>query len=214
MKVLIITAYIEGDSSKVKNIAAAFSPDCTVCCDGGLNFAERFNIEPDLLIGDLDSIKQSEEEYISKHMKVLRFPVEKNESDLALALNYITEKFIAKDIELLVLGGMGGRLDHTLSNIQSLCKTAPELASCTIQDGRNQMCILKPGNLSFERQTGTSFGLIALSSHVVNLSVTGAKYSLTNGLLTNKRPFAISNEFASNKIRISFTEGQLGIIFT
>ena len=85
--------------------------DYIICCDGAVNQLEEFGISPDLIIGDLDSIKVSlKEKYKDKIIEKKR----QTDTDLEKALKYCFENKIE---DLKILGIAGKRDDQYLSNI-------------------------------------------------------------------------------------------------
>src|SRR3990167_2962187 len=92
--------------------------DKIICADGGLRFAKKLGIKPDILIGDFDSLKKSDFSGLNKNKtKVLRFPKEKDKTDTQLALEYALSSGAG---EIIMLGSLGGRVDHMLANIHIL----------------------------------------------------------------------------------------------
>ena len=68
-----------------------------VASDGGYNYLKKQNIKPDLIIGDLDSIKEE-----PTNLKVLKYPIEKDETDTELVLKYLTNR----NYKIIFLVGM------------------------------------------------------------------------------------------------------------
>ena len=111
-RAVIITSYID----EPVDLGSLVSPeDHLVCLDGGYDFARAAGIEPDVLMGDFDSLESPVPE--DSDIRILRFPPEKDYTDLELAFRLIDP---AEHPELLVIGGLGGRLDQTLVNMQML----------------------------------------------------------------------------------------------
>ncbi len=111
-RAVIITSYID----EPVDLGSLVSPeDHLVCLDGGYDYARAAGIEPDVLMGDFDSLESPVPE--DSDIRILRFPPEKDYTDLELAFRLIDP---AEHPELLVIGGLGGRLDQTLVNMQML----------------------------------------------------------------------------------------------
>src|SRR5512133_566542 len=90
-----------------------FSPkpgDLVIAADGG--YAHMGGIKPDLVVGDFDSLG-----YVPADEQVVRHPAEKDDTDTMLAAIIGIERGYRA---FVLLGGVGGRLDHTLANIQTL----------------------------------------------------------------------------------------------
>jgi thiamine pyrophosphokinase len=83
-----------------------------ICADGGYIHARKLNLKPNVIIGDLDSIGE-----IPQDIEVLQFNAEKDETDTLLAVKLGIERGFK---DFLIIGGLGGRLDHTYANF-ALC---------------------------------------------------------------------------------------------
>lgn len=114
-RAVIITSYLEYPV----DIPALLAPeDYIVCLDGGYDIACAQGIRPHLWLGDFDSLQCSlPEEDADGSMEIRKYPPEKDYTDLELAFRVLDP---GKTPELLVIGGLGGRLDQTLINIQML----------------------------------------------------------------------------------------------
>ena len=169
-----------------------------------LGFAERC----DFIVGDFDSTK---EKAFCSRAKIVRVPAEKDETDTQLAINVALQN--GAD-EIFIVGGLSGRLDHTLSNlylIEMLTKIG--ISSC-ICDGKNRVRYLKErSSLLVSKSDYKYFGLILTSENVKGVTVNGAKYPLNNANLERKNPsFAISNEVLGNFAMVSIKKGGLFLI--
>jgi thiamine pyrophosphokinase len=92
--------------------------DTIIAADGGANHLKKMEMVPDVLIGDLDSVSKGEVKRLETlGTRVIRFPVEKDETDLELSLGYALDQGFR---EILILAPFGGRLDQTLGNISLL----------------------------------------------------------------------------------------------
>ena len=111
-RAVIITSWIEYDPDLCSLLR---EDDYIVCLDRGYEIAASLGITPDLILGDFDSAQAAPPENIG--VPVLRYPPEKDYTDLELALRVLDPKDWP---DLLIIGGLGGRLDHTVANIQML----------------------------------------------------------------------------------------------
>ncbi len=169
-----------------------------------LGYAERC----DFIVGDFDSTK---EKAFCSRAKIIRVPSEKDETDTQLAINTAIEN--GAD-ELYIIGGLTGRLDHTLSNIyllESLTKSGIYACIC---DGKNRVRYLKErSSLLIQKSEYKYFGLLPADREIKGVSIDGAKYPLKNAKLTRNDPsFAISNEVTENFAMVSTKKGGLFVI--
>ena len=169
-----------------------------------LGYAERC----DFVVGDFDSTK---EKSFCSRAKIVRVPAEKDETDTQLALDIAIENG-ADDI--CIVGGLSGRLDHTLSNVYLLEYLAGLGIYATICDGKNRVRYLKErSSLLIPKSNYKYFGLIPADKEVKGVSINGAKYNLSNAKLEKSNPsFAISNEVSASFAMVSCKKGGLFVI--
>ena len=169
-----------------------------------LGFAERC----DFVVGDFDSTK---EKAFCSRAKIVRVPAEKDETDTQLAINIAIEN---ESEELYIIGGLSGRLDHTLSNLYLLEALAKCGISACICDGKNRVRYLKErSSLLIPKSEYKYFGLILTEKEAKGVTIDGAKYTLKNAKLTRNDPsFAISNEVQDNFAMVSAKKGGIFVI--
>ncbi|WP_105618102.1 thiamine diphosphokinase [Vallitalea okinawensis] len=183
--------------------------DYIICADGGLRHMKEWRRNPDLIMGDFDSCDHELlSEYEAKKITVLRYPTDKDYTDTELALNEAIKRG-AKDI--IILGGTGTRLDHTLGNIHSLVQAMNQNITAQIIDDHNHIQIIQ-GDRVIEKQYGQYLSLIPLTSEVKGLTTTGLKYELKDYTLTYGRALGVSNEIVGDEVTISTKGGILVII--
>jgi len=100
----------------IRDVVDLQPDDFILCADGGYNLAMRENISPNAVIGDFDSLEQAPEN-LPEGCQIVQAAREKNETDTFLCLSYGMQ---AGFRSFIVAGGIGGRLDHTLANLQLL----------------------------------------------------------------------------------------------
>ena len=169
-----------------------------------LGYAERC----DFVVGDFDSTK---ERAFCSRAKIIRVPSEKDETDTQLAINAALEN--GAD-ELYIIGGLSGRLDHTLSNLYLLEALEKGGNSACICDGKNRARYLKErSSVLIPRGEYKYFGLIPTDKEAKGVTIKGAKYPLENAKLQKSNPsFAISNEVIGNFAMVSTKKGGLFVI--
>ena len=122
---LILCASPEWDSGLAAEQAK--KADLVICADGGYLRAEAAGIVPDVLMGDFDSCALEKVRELEK----IVYPVRKDDTDLILALRYALERGCKRAV---VLGCFGGRLDHTIGNLQSIAYGWRHGLSVTLMD--------------------------------------------------------------------------------
>ncbi len=214
---LIITSYIDHSGLLSPEAVSGYAavPDTTViCADGGYLNAKALGIRPDILIGDYDSSAQPDVAAVqSAGEDLILLPRVKDMTDSEAAIDLAVERGISR---ILVLGGLGGRFDHTMGNVGMLAKYCGKTAFLAFLDGQNLMYMLPPGTYELpRRQVVTYFtylGLIAYAGAVEGLSISGCKYELKDHTLTPDTTLGVSNEILDGSAAVSFDAGKLLVI--
>ena len=193
---VIFTARCEGDPG------AAYDPrpgDFVLCADGGWRVAGAVGARPDIVMGDFDSSD------VPPGVPVERFPVEKDDTDTLLCM----KKGLALGFDdFLIVGGFGGRLDHTLANLQSLNYAASLGARAEMCDGRHWATVIRGGSVAVKRRPG-KLSVFALDTACCGASIRGAKYEAEDVVLTSAFPLGMGNDFAADVAEISVRSGAL-----
>ncbi|MGN0732632.1 MAG: thiamine diphosphokinase [Emergencia sp.] len=209
-KALVITSYVE----HIENIS--LNPDdfdAVICADAGLLIAEKLGISPTHLIGDYDSMDIPQKSGCDSSVfdGLIRLPMEKDMTDTEAALELaVSEGFD----DLTVLGGLGGRFDHTMGNIGMLARFTPLTSSICLLDGQNRVSMLEPGAMTVHKGPYKYLGLIAYGGLCRGVSASGVKYPLNHFQLPNNTSLGVSNEILGEYAEISLEEGQLLVIQT
>ena len=197
---LIITAFVDA-IDRLRIDPAEYG--CIICADGGLVAAEKLGLTPDILIGDYDSCPQP------KDREVIKLPAEKDVTDSEAAIQLAYEKGW-QDITLL--GGLGGRFDHTMGNLGMLAKYTGKLRRIRILDGNNRVFVADPSDFTVHKDGYKYLGLAAYDSPVTGLTLTGMKYPLRDAVLDNRTTLGGSNEILGETGQISFRSGRLLVV--
>lgn len=202
---LILLSYMENvDANFAQDLAESVS--YIIAADGGQNMARKFGLRPDCIIGDFDSTTQDED----FDCLTITYPAEKDITDTEGALLHAREKGFSR---VLVLGGMGGRLDHTLGNIGLLCKFHSNFESLRFIDGKNTMELLENSERTIDHDPRYQFfALISLDEMAHGIDIEGAKYELHETTLPRASTLCVSNEFKESQITIRVREGKVLII--
>ena len=174
--------------------------DLIIVTDGSYDKILKLDIVPNIVIGDLDSIKS-----IPKNVRIIK-ETDQNKSDFEKALIWLKNNDY---FEISIVGITGGRIDHLLINFVLIYKYFQKF-NLTIYTNDEIARILTPGKYSINGKKNDLFSIVALPK-VKNLIIKSAKYSI------NEKEFEIgsqglSNEFLTGKIEISFTSGLIVFI--
>lgn len=210
-KCLIITGYVEG---KLKEVFNTDEFDYIICADNGYYIANESQVTPNLIIGDFDSLKKTVS--LPDDIETITFPSEKDYTDTMIC---IQEALRRGYFDISIAGGLGGRFDHTIANIQSMSWALNEGLSryaktvkIILADGKNIIHLIKDSSLVLEGHPGEKFSLLSHTSNCLGVTVKHAKWPLLNANLTSNFPIGVSNEFLSDSCTISVADGELLIM--
>ena len=176
--------------------------DLLICADGGWMAAHRHGLKPSLLIGDFDSMPEPE----APGVEVIRLPVHKDDTDMVACLREGRKRGYRS---FLLAGCMGGRFDHTMSNLQCLYDCALRGEEAWMCDAQNRVTVLLPGRYTLPAMPGRKLSLLAYSPEARGVTVTGVEYPLDGATLTSRWPLGCSNEFRADQAELAFTDGAL-----
>ncbi|NGQ96190.1 thiamine diphosphokinase [Brevibacillus sp. SYP-B805] len=184
--------------------------DLLVGVDRGALFLVRHGLLPDLAIGDFDSVSADEREEIRAGAKALSTcdPVWKDLTDTEMALRWAIEQSPA---EIVLLGALGTRFDHTLANVQLLMKALRAGVPCRIVDEKNEVMLIDRG-CSVEKDRFPHISLLPLSSEVTGITLTGFRYPLHQATLSTGDSLGISNVLEEETGTIELASGYLLVI--
>ena len=182
--------------------------DLCIAADSGFANAKALGERVDIALGDFDSLCGGADS-IPEEIEKMTVPAEKDETDTQLAVNVALAK--GAD-EIVIIGGLSGRLDHTLSNLAILEALFDLGVHAVITDGRNRARYIRSTSTLLPRSGYKYLSLIAGDEKVKGVSVEGCKYPLKNKALTRKYQYTVSNEIIENCALVSVRRGGLFII--
>ncbi|MCX7904211.1 MAG: thiamine diphosphokinase [Caloramator sp.] len=180
--------------------------DIILCADGGGNYAYELGIIPHFLIGDFDSIEPKVlDYYIDKGVNVIRYPKEKDYTDTELCINIAIEEGCK---EICILGGVGGRIDHTLANLYLLHYIYEHNAMGYIvtDDFYIYMC---KDSIKIEGEIGDIVSIIPIYKSAKALYSKGLMYRLENTTIDFGRSLGISNVMIDRQCEVKVGEGEV-----
>lgn len=198
-----IKVFCGPNNYQLNNLYFEEANEILVGVDSGLEYLIDNHMRIDFAIGDFDSINLEYLDKIQSQSKTLvRLDKEKNMTDLAYAIDYLYNHVDYESIE--VYGGIGGRVDHLLANINLLKRYDLKFV-----DNQNKLYTLKKGTYHIDNiHHYISFFAI---EDVYNFSINGFKYELENYFLNASDSICVSNEGSGD---IAFSKGRLLVIET
>ncbi|MFP4198147.1 MAG: thiamine diphosphokinase [Halanaerobium sp.] len=180
--------------------------DFIIAVDGGANKLKSLGLMPDLIIGDLDSITNKNKKYYSQqNVKTIKYPVEKDQTDSEIAVDYCKENAFK---QLYLAAALGGRIDQQLANLNLLEYIYELKISAKIISKRIEIALIDHKKVFTDRK-GFRLSLIPQSYKVSGLSITGCKYNLDSQDIFRSKSRGISNLIESEEAEVSLKSGLL-----
>lgn len=182
------------------------SSDYIICADSGYDYAIEAGISPDAIIGDFDSIKS-----VPVCSDTITLPVEKDITDSEAAfLEGIKRGFKS----FLLLGGTGGRFEHTFANISIMAKAAKSGFDFFIADERHIFRCIHNSYLKIPYKPNIQISVFAFGGKAFGVTEKGFHYPLCDYTLDPFEPLGISNDITAEYGEISVEDGTLIITET
>lgn len=209
MKALIIS----GGNPPSKEILFSLidKMDIIIGADKGCDTLDKYNIKPDYILGDFDSVNPKALEALEAiGITKYKFKKEKDDTDTKIAVDLAIEK--GAD-EIYMLGVTGTRIDHTMANIGLLGYCLEKGIKSYILDDVNKI-YLSDKPLTLKGDKGQVISFRAYKEDIINFNIKGSLYDLKNYNLSINDGITTSNEFLDEDIEITFDSGIVMIIYT
>lgn len=181
------------------------SDDLLIAADGGFSTVEQMGLAPHLVIGDFDSLGDRPD-----HPNTVALPTVKDETDMCAAIRLGRERGYTR---FALYGGTGGRLAHTLANLQLLDGLVQEgCRGFLVGDGTVSTAVHN-GELRFPDHMSGYLSVFCTSGRAEGVTLRGLKYELANETLTGSFPLGVSNEFVGTPARVSVENGSLLVLW-
>ena len=178
--------------------------DLVIAADGGLRHAEKANITPHIVLGDFDSLG-----FTPQGANV--FPVEKDDTDAMLA---VRRGLSLGCREFYLYGSLDGpRLDHTISNFQTLQFLADHNAVGYLIGADYLVTVVKDGTLRFSERCSGTVSVFCMGADAKGVTLRGLHYPLEEGTLTAGFPLGVSNHFTGKPAEITVKQGSLLVLW-
>ena len=177
--------------------------DLVIAADAG--YKQLGGIKPHLVVGDFDSLG-----YVPREESVVELPVRKDDTDALFAVKLGLSRGFRR---FVLLGSVGGRLDHTLANIQALAYLTTRGARGVLIGENEKITMLQNGSLNF---FGTPEGIVSVFAYggtATGVTEENLAYPLDCATVTTDFPIGVSNEFTNQPARITVEEGCLLIVW-
>ncbi len=196
--------YIVGAGEAPDKGFAPKEDDFVIACDGGYRWCSKQGIRIDLVVGDFDSLG-----YIPAHPNLIRLTPEKDDTDTKVA---VAEGLKRGFDEFTIYGGTGGRVSHTIANIQLLADLAAKGCHAGMIGNHSWYRVICNEEICFDEKMTGYLSVFCLGDTAKGVEESGLKYLLHDATLVKENPVGVSNEFIGQKSRVSVREGMLLLI--
>lgn len=203
MKAIIVGGGVPPQKSLIKKYM--LGEYIIFAADSGADILDKYDIEPDYLLGDFDSINGEVLEKLERGVNTTKLPREKDFTDTHIAvLNAIS----MGASEIVLLGCTGKRIDHFMANLCLLKLMLERGVSGCIVDEMNEIYLIDKST-SINGEIGQVFSLFSYCEDTIGLTINGAKYPLENYNLQQGDNLTVSNEFFKEQVDVIFEKGCL-----
>ena len=184
--------------------AEGWSPlagDLVIAADGGQAPLSQLGARADVVVGDFDSLREA-----PRGGEIVRLPAEKDDTDMVAALRLGLARGY-RDFRLY--GAAGGRIDHTIANLQALGFLARQGARGVLVEARYKLVALWNGEMRFRAKSRGMLSVFAQCGEARGVDLEGLKYEQHGFTLREDYPMGVSNEFTGIPARVAVREGML-----
>ena len=196
-----MSCYIFGAGSFYGLSCRPAAGDTVIAADGGWQVCRAQGIVPDLLLGDFDSLHT-----VPDFAHIRRVPVEKDDTDMMLA---IKEGLARGERDFHLYGGMGGRTDHTVANLQGLLYLAEHGARGWLYGDGERFTAIRNDTLTLPAREKGIVSVFCMGADACGVTIEGGQYTVHDAVLTASFPLGVSNHFVGNPVRVAVTQGSL-----
>lgn len=183
--------------------------DLVIAADGGYNYLKAQNIEPDLWIGDSDSLNSKDEIPSEDICERIILPKEKDDTDTLAAVKYAIEQGCKA---FHIYGGTGGRMDHTIANIKVLSFLAESKLDCYLYGKDTMTTVIQNRGMAFPREASGMISVFSMSDESRGVTIRGLKYEMVDGVMKGSDSIGVSNEFIGEDSFVAVRDGKLLIV--
>ena len=177
-----------------------------IAADGGYNRLKDLGIIPDFLVGDFDSL-----ENVPQDVPTEKFSEEKDQTDMMIAID---KGFDLGYTTFAIYGGLGGRLDHSIANIQLLSYISKKRGRGYLIQGDTIITVIRDEQYKIKGQDQGYLSVFSLDKSAKGVTLRGLKYGIKDAELNNHYPIGVSNEFIGEEVSIQVKEGSLMVLWT
>ena len=198
--------YVVGAMSLSLSLRPCPAPgDYVIAADRGYDSLMAYGVNPDLVVGDFHSLGE-----VPNHPNVIQLPAEKDDTDMVFALRQGLDLGYRR---FVMLGGVGGRLEHTLGNLQLLDWLASQGAQGFLAGEKTVATAVRNGTLTFPAAMSGYLSVLCNSGTARGVTLRGLKYPLERYTMTGSFPLGVSNQFLGQPASVSVEDGCLLLLW-
>ncbi|MDH4207986.1 MAG: thiamine diphosphokinase [Anaerolineae bacterium] len=183
--------------------------DLVVVVDGGARNALGLGLQPHVVLGDLDSMEPELRQHLDQEgVQFVAYPARKDETDSELAVKYALDRGAT---DLVLLGALGGRIDHALANIMLLAIPQLEGVRARMIDGSQELTLIRDEAV-IEGNPGDVISLLPLAGDATGIHTEGLEYTLHGETLKFGAARGVSNVLAAPLARVRVGAGLLLLV--
>ncbi len=203
MRCVIISGSPDADINFIKQ--SVKPDDYVICADKGSEYAFLAGVTPSLVVSDFDSCNKK----FFPDCETIALNPHKDDTDTMHSVDIALERGCN---EIVILGGIGGRFDHTFANVSALQYISSKNAFGKLVSPSEQIEYLSLGSYSYNGFCGKTFSLFPFGCPEVCVSYSGAEYPLDRYRLKSSIPMGVSNVFTSDRAQINIYDGNAILI--
>jgi thiamine pyrophosphokinase len=201
-----------GDAEILRARLRGWNEACVIAADAGSRHAGPLGLQIDVAIGDFDSMSAAERATLSAQgTAIITAPVEKDETDLELALLHAASIDVQR---IAVIGALGGRLDMTFANVSLLTLPALEGIHVELWNGAQTAWLISPPGAEIIGQPGDTLSLIPLGGDAAGVITDQLAYPLNGETLAVGPARGLSNILEAETAHITLSAGRLLAVHT
>lgn len=185
-----------------------------IAVDNGLKILNEINIKPNHIVGDFDTVDKKILDIYNndKTIEIHKYNPIKDNTDTDIAIKLAIE---LNSDKVIILGGIGTRIDHVIANIHILKYALDKNIECKIIDENNEIQLINKTTVLNKKDIMKKYiSLIPLTESVEGINLKGFKYELENGRLVIGSSLGVSNEIVKEQAIIEFDSGILIMILS
>ncbi len=203
MRCIIISGSPETDAEFIRKTVT--NTDFVICADNGILYAQQAGVTPALIVGDFDSYKGT----VLPDCEIVTLNPQKDDTDTVHSVDIAIERGYN---EIVILGALGGRVDHTFANISALQYIHNKGGKGILLSESERVEFLSVGEYEFIDYNDKVFSVFPFGCSEVCVSYEGAFYPLDKYNLKSSVPMGVSNIFVSDKAKIKIYDGNAILI--